>query len=255
MASAARPLREFGITSVGRSFREFAMKLAFCYTRLGAPTYPYIVEPIQLATFVNELERVSSIQGSILEIGVAWGMTSRFLCEHLVASGRTHEKLHAIDTFSSFKAEDVEFEIKNRGKTRTEVSGFGYLDFEAWKRNFKEFPFLMAHQSDCSIFDYASVAPIKFAFIDVDLYLPTLNALRRIYPYLAEGGVLLVDDVKQPCRWDGAFQAYTEFCAEKGLPFQAVGSKMGLIRKEKGITLGRQESAQLRQPAVNQLAE
>ncbi|HUH61358.1 MAG TPA: TylF/MycF/NovP-related O-methyltransferase [Terracidiphilus sp.] len=211
--------------------RNFAMKLAFRFTRLGAPAYPYIVEPIQLATLVSEIERLKDVRGSILEVGVAWGMTSRFICEHLSACGRPWERFYAIDTFESFEPKDVDFEINHRGKTRAQVSGFDYLDFDAWRRNFRNFKFLTALKADCSAFDYEKVAPIKIAFVDVDLYLPTKSALRLIYAQLCEGGVILVDDVVQPSRWDGAYQAYSEFCAEAGLPFQMIGNKMGVIRK------------------------
>lgn len=211
--------------------RNFAMRLAFRYTRLGAPEYPYIVEPIQLATFVSEIERLKDVQGSILEVGVAWGMTSRFICEHLSLCGRAWEKFYAIDTFDSFQPKDVDFEVKHRGKTRAQVSGFDYLNFAAWKRNFRRFKFLTAFEADCSAFDYSRVAPIKLAFLDVDLYLPTKSALHQIYARLCDGGAILVDDVRQPSRWDGAYQAYSEFCAETGLPFQTIGNKMGVIRK------------------------
>jgi len=219
------------MAATAQPIREFAKKLAFRYTRLGAPDYPYIVEPIQLATFVNELEKVRDIPGSILEVGVARGMTTRFLCEHLVASGRTREEFYAIDTFESFIARDVEFEVLHRGKTPGEVSGFSYIDFDVWKRNFRQFKFLTAYKSDCSTFDYTRISPIKFAFLDVDLYLATKSALGQIYANLAEGGVLLVDDVIQPSRWDGAYQAYAEFCTEWELPFRLIGNKMGVIRK------------------------
>jgi hypothetical protein len=219
------------MSTLARPIYDLAKKLAFRYTRLGVPGYPYIVEPIELATIVSELERVRDLTGSILEVGVAWGQTTRFVCEHLVRSGRSEERLYAIDTFESFCPRDVEFEVNHRGKTREEVSGFGYLDFDVWKKNFRKFKFLTAFKADCSTFDYARVAPIKFAFLDVDLYLATLSALRHIYENLVVGGVVLVDDVMQPSRWDGANQAYNEFCAEYGLPAQIIGNKMGIIRK------------------------
>jgi predicted O-methyltransferase YrrM len=219
------------MASTVQPIREFAKKIAFRYASLGAPEYPYIVEPIQLATFVNELERVKNMTGSILEIGVARGMTTRFICEHLVASGRTHEKLCVIDTFQSFVPRDVDYEVKHRGKGPKDIWGFGYIDHESWMRNFRKFPFVTAHKADCATFDYSLVSPIKFAFLDVDLYLATKAALGHIYANLVDGGVILVDDVMQPSRWDGAYQAYCEFCDEVGLPFQQVGSKMGIIRR------------------------
>jgi len=219
------------MASTVQPIRELAKKLAFRYASLGAPEYPYIVEPIQLATFVNELDRVKNTSGSILEIGVSRGMTTRFICEHLVASGRTEERFCVIDTFESFVPKDVRYEVKHRGKAPGEIWGFGYIDYDAWKRNFRKFPFLCAHKADCSTFDYSLVSPIKFAFLDVDLYLATKAALSHIYANLVDGGVILVDDVMRPSRWDGAYQAYSEFCDELGLPFHQVGNKMGIIRR------------------------
>jgi len=219
------------MASLARPICALAKKFAFRYTRLGVPDYPYIVEPIELATIVSELDRVKDLRGAILEVGVAWGQTTRFVCEHLAASGRSSEQYYAIDTFDSFCTKDVEFEVNRRGKTREEVSGFGYLDFEVWKRNFRNFKFLTAVKADCSAFDYARIAPIKLAFLDVDLYLATRSALKKIFRHLTEGGVILVDDVMEPSRWDGANQAYNEFCEQSGLPVQRIGNKMGLIRK------------------------
>jgi hypothetical protein len=219
------------MATLARPICALAKKLAFRYTRLGVPDYPYIVEPIELATLVSELDRVKDMRGSIIEVGVAWGQTTRFVCEHLMASGRRSERFYAIDTFDSFCQRDVEFEVNHRGKTREEVSGFGYLDFEVWKRNFRNFKFLTAVKADCSTFDYSRIAPIKLAFLDVDLYLATRSALKRIYQYLAKGGVVLVDDVMEPSRWDGANQAYNEFCKDSGHPVQVIGNKMGVIRK------------------------
>ena len=219
------------MATMSQPIREFAKRLAFRYTRLGAPDYPYIIEPVQLATLVNELDRVREISGSIIEVGVARGMTTRFICEHLVASGRESEQVYAIDTFDSFCPRDVDFEVKHRGKTPQDVSGFGYINYDSWRRNFREFKFLTACKADCSTFDYASIAPIKWVFLDVDLYLPTKNALKQIYRYMSVGGVAMIDDVLQPCRWDGAYQAYKEFCDEQKLPFQMIGNKMGIIRR------------------------
>jgi predicted O-methyltransferase YrrM len=216
-----------------KALREFAKKVIFRYTRFGAPRYPYNVEPLQLATLVLELERVRNLSGTILEVGVARGMTTRFLCEHLVRSGRTSERVYAIDTFESFNRKDVDFEVAGRGKSKEELAAFGYNDFDTWRKNFSEFPFVVPVKADCSTFDYRSIGPIKLAFLDVDLYRPTKEALKGIMDQLCEGGVVLVDDVK-PDRynWDGAYQAYMEFCSENKVEPEVVGEKCGLIRRE-----------------------
>jgi hypothetical protein len=157
-------------------------------------------------------------------------MTTRFVCEHLIRSERTDQALYAIDTFQSFLKDDIDYEIAKRGETRgKELKGmFGYNDFEIWKKNFSSFPFVKAIQSDCASFDYSTIAPIKLAFLDVDLYLPTKRALPQIYGQLCGGGVIMVDDVQGDF---GARQAYLEFCSTLGMQPSVIGNKCGVIRK------------------------
>jgi hypothetical protein len=199
------------------------------------PKYPFLVDPIQLATLVFEIDRLKNTSGAIAEIGVARGMTTRFVCEHLVKSGYTDQELYAIDTFASFRDNDIDHEVVHRGKRKGDLQGhFGYNDFEVWKRHFSPFPFVKAIQDDCATFDYATIAPIKLVFLDVDLYLPTRRALPRIYEHICEGGIILVDDVLNDSSYDGAFQAYMEFCDELKIGPDIIGNKCGIIRKGTG---------------------
>lgn len=215
-----------------KPLREAAKSFAFKYTRFGSPKYPYNVEPMQLALLVNEIERLRGVAGNLVEIGVARGMTTRFICEHIVAEkmGGTLS-LFAIDTFDSFTKADLDFEVETRGKSLRDLTGFTYNDFDVWKKNFSEFPFVTAIRADCSEVDYGKIGPIKLAFLDVDLYLPIKKTLPRLYDALAAGGSIVVDDVADGNVYDGAFQAYMEFCeANKHLP-NIVGNKCGVIRK------------------------
>ncbi len=211
---------------------EILKKLIFKYTPFGAPKYHYNIEPIQLVSFVNEIERLRNTSGSIVEIGVARGLTTRFICEHIRGSGYSESlKYFALDTFSSFTKEDVDFEVDKRGKRRDELVGFGYNDFDVWCKNFLEFDFLKPIKADCSTYDYRQIGPLKLAFLDVDLYMPTKNALPLIFEQLVPGGVILVDDCLANNRWDGAFQAYQEFCFDNNIPATIIGRKCGYIQK------------------------
>jgi O-methyltransferase len=212
--------------------KELLKKLIFRYTRLGRPNYPYCIEPIQIATLINEIERLKGIQGNIVEIGVARGMTTRLICQHLINENiDNNQTLFCLDTFSSFTPGDLQFEIEKRGKTRQELLGFDYNDYEIWKKNFSQFPFVEPIQTDAAAFDYRKISPIKLAFLDVDLYLPTTKALPKIYEQLVKGGVILVDDIQDKCMWDGAYHAYMEFCHSKGMLPRITGNKCGLIYK------------------------
>jgi predicted O-methyltransferase YrrM len=213
---------------------EFAKKVAFRYTPFGAPRYPYpSIEPIELATLVMEIERLRGRPGVILEIGVARGMTTRFMAEH-IKSNNTGDRLIAIDTFTSFVQSDVAYEVEHRGKRKFEVEGFAYNDFEIWKRNFRAFPFVKAVQADCAVVDYSALGPVKIALLDVDLYLPIKKTLPKLFEALIPDGIILVDDVAPNQTYDGAHQAFYEFCEEQRLAPQLVGNKGGIIRKITG---------------------
>ena len=213
-----------------KPLKELLKQISFKYFKLGAPNYSYNVEPIQLAKLISELIRLDSTEGNILEVGVARGMTTRFICEHL-KNTKFEGIYYAIDTFESFTDSDLEYEVSNRKKDLAQLKGFQYNDFNVWKSHFRDFSFLKAVKSDCGKLDYEEFKPIKLTFLDVDLYLPTLKALNKIYHCTCEGGVILVDDCINNIIYDGAFQAYMEFCAEKGIEPCIIGNKCGIIYK------------------------
>jgi len=216
-----------------KPLKEAAKSVIFKYTSLAAPTYRYNIEPIQLTTLINEIERQKDITGNIVEIGVARGLTTRFLCEHIKKQNLGNSlRLYAIDTFDSFTKEDLDYEVQHRGKVLFDLEAFGYNDFEIWKKNFTDFSFVTAIQSDCSIVDYQKIGPIKLAFLDVDLYLPTQKTLVKLYNELVPGGVIVVDDVLNNNTYDGAYQAYMEFCNLHDMQPEIVGTKCGVIRKK-----------------------
>ena len=206
----------------------------FKYTSFGAPTYHYNVDPIQLSFLVNEIDNLDSISGNVLEIGVARGMTTKFLAEHIKRQSMSNTLIYyALDTFNSFNQEDLEYEVLKRKKKLNDMIAFNYLSLEAWKRNFKEYEFIKPVKCDCSIVDYKLFTPIKLVFLDVDLYLPTKKALDRIYPHLVSGGTIAVDDCTYDTdgRFDGSFKAYEEFVNENNLTLKIVGNRLGIIKK------------------------
>ena len=112
----------------------------------------------------------------------------------------------------------------------SELSGFAYNDFEVWKRNFSKFEFINAIQCDAGKFDFQKIeGGVDFVFLDVDLYQPTINSLRNMKNYLNKGAILLVDDVADNNRWDGAFEAFFEFVKEEDVKYELIGNKCGKI--------------------------
>jgi hypothetical protein len=220
------------VESFFRPLEQMLKSIAFKHTPLGGPRYPYNIEPIQLSTLINEIERLKDIAGNILEIGVARGMTTKFLCQHIVSQNLQEAlTIYAIDTYESFRQQDLDYEVRSRGKKLFELKGFSYIDYDSWRKYFVPYPFVKAIKSDCSIVDYLSLSPIKLTLLDVDLYLPTKAALPKLYAATVSGGVILVDDVEDNKPYDGAYQAYMEFCASQHIAPRVIGNKCGCIYK------------------------
>jgi hypothetical protein len=213
---------------------EFLKKIIFRFTNLANPKYDYNIEPAQLLELLTSIDNFASKtqKSCIVEIGVARGMTTRFLSEHISLKNYDVE-YYCIDTFSSFTDKDLNFEVKKRGKNTKELLGFSYNDYKKWKINFKKFSFIKPIKHDCSTFDFSTIAPINLCFLDVDLYLPTKNTLNNIWDHMAINSTIIVDDVMDNNQWDGAYQAFMEFVNEKKLNYYLVGNKCGVIKKVK----------------------
>ena len=213
-------------------FKELIKKIIFRHTNFGKPNYNYNLEPIQLSKIIESIEYVLSdkenIDSCLLEIGVARGMTSRFIVEHLKSSNYNNN-FYCIDTFSSFTEEDLNYEINVRGKLKNELLGFSYNDFEKWKNNFYEFKMVKPIKADINKYDFTSIEKISFCFLDVDLYKPTINALNNILPCMSNKSIIMVDDVVEEGSWDGSGLAFKEFVNKHSLDYELVGNKCGLI--------------------------
>ena len=202
--------------------KEFVKKLAFRYTKLGDPKYPYNLEPVQLAEIIHGINKAAAGNKivNIYEVGVARGMTTRFICEHIV-SNNFFCNFFCIDTFSGFTENDVEYEVNNRGKS--------YNDFDIFQKNFKEYSFLKPLKIDAAKFDFSKTGKVDFLFLDVDLYKPTRTVLENIKPFLGKNSVVIVDDVLENQWCDGAYDAFMDFVGKNNFKYRIAGNKCGII--------------------------
>jgi O-methyltransferase len=200
--------------------------------RLMAPSYPYKLNPAQLAAMADLIDGTRGAGAAIAEIGVAKGDTSIFLLEHLRTVGDPRTLL-LFDTFAGFTPESIHHEVANRGKSPSNYGVFRYGDEARFQRNLRRAGYrrFQTFKGDASKFDWSSIAPIGAVILDIDLYQPTISVLNGVYPHLILGGGIVLDDCLAGTAWDGSLQAYEEFIAAHGLPFERVGEKGGLVRK------------------------
>ena len=199
---------------------------------LSAPRFRYGLQVSQLCAIANALSATAGSEGSVVEIGVARGMTTVFLNTYLDEL-KDRRRYLAIDTFSGFTPEDVEHEVAHRGKPRKAYFGFTYNDASVFRRNMAHLGFgrVEVLPLDVNRLRPEQLGAVSVALLDVDLYRPTLHALEVAYEMLEPGGYIFVDDVSAGNVYDGADQAFAEFTNRLGLPALRVGEKCGVIRK------------------------
>lgn len=217
------------------SFKESVKYLVYrspVVGKLMSPDFPYKVSPGQLATMVELIESSRDAKGAVIEIGVAQGDTSVFLLEHLRSVG-DDRRLLLFDTFSGFTPSSIEVEVERRGKDRGDYDKFRYGDEGIFNRRLTAAGYsqFQTFRGDASEFDWSSIGPIGAVLLDIDLYQPTKLILEGIYPHLCEGGGIVVDDCVEGGPWDGSLQAYQEFIAAHGMPFERVGNKGAVVRR------------------------
>ncbi len=82
--------------------------------------YDYSFTPRQLAFLVHSLDEVAAVEGDVVEVGCAYGLTTVFLNKHL-ADVASPKRYICVDTFEGFTARDAAYEETARGK-----AGAGY---------------------------------------------------------------------------------------------------------------------------------
>lgn len=214
-----------------RHVPQFLKRAAFRWPILRdvfRPRYQFNIHPSQLVWLANALDATRGSGGCVVEVGVARGMTSMFLLQHMNMSdpSRTY---YCIDTFGGFTARDVAVETAARGKRRGgEFNGFSYADAATFERNlrlcgFRNFKVI---SGDAARVDWSQLPPIDVMLLDVDLYAPTKAVLESSRARWSRGARIMVDDCQAVSanRFDGAGQAYREFCQSAGIEPCYVGA-------------------------------
>jgi len=220
------------MSTMVRETARSAARWVFWFTplrRFMYPKYVYNFTPEQLAFLVGCINKTKPLEGAIYEIGCGAGCTTLFLNRHLQCSG-IKRRYVCIDTFKGFTRSDVSWEILHRGKKAGDYREFA-VNSPQWFRYT-----MRANSCDVvclpmDVQDYQFREKISFCLVDVDLYKPTSYALSNLWPVLEPGGIIVVDDCRERNRWDGAYQAYTEFTKTMGLPETVVLDKLGVVEK------------------------
>lgn len=175
--------------------------LYFCYLCQNSGVdittrYPIISDQIdraELRVIVRELQKTldADVPGDVVELGCYVGTTSLFLQRLL--SGHT-KTLHVYDSFAGLPP-------KNVADASPAGMQFKQGELLATKaqliKHFKQaaLPLPVIHKIWFEHFTPADVPDqISFAFLDGDFYTSILGSLKGIWPKLAQGAIVVVDD-------------------------------------------------------------
>ena len=199
--------------------------------------YRYAFTPAQMSRLTALATEASVRPGDFCEIGCYRGYTTVWLNRHLDAVAPA-KRYWAIDTFGGFVPADVAHEQQARGKDSAEdrraLDKFTVNSQRWFDRTMTLNGITRVTSHAAAVQDFAFPAAARFCYVllDVDLYQPTKVALEKLWPLLSPGGVIVVDDCHAGHVYDGSRQALDEFCTARGLSFEVVELKLGVLRKE-----------------------
>ena len=210
--------------------------------------YEFQMSPRQLCYLAKCIDKIKNVEGSIVEIGCAHGLTTTFLYEYMIDSGFRKEYV-CIDTFAGFTKEDILVEVDDRRKSEFTYTKIFKDNNPVWfrealeTRNITDVSIIQADISELS--ENKLPDQIAFCLVDVDLYRPVLSALNKIYPRMNPDGIIVVDDCwyrPSPSfvpnvaeAYDGAMQAYREFTRKLKIPEHLVEDKLGIIGRNQVV--------------------
>jgi hypothetical protein len=155
-------------------------------------------------------ECLENVDGAVAECGVLRGHFAAYINRYF-----QNRRLYLFDTFTGFDERDTVNESDAIKKWLDVYGGFylpGNTDIVSARCPFPEnLVFKKGYVPDT----FAGLENERFAFVnlDMDLYLPELNALRFFVPRLSKGGVILLHDYFNPSL-HGVKQAVDEFSSE-----------------------------------------
>ncbi len=154
--------------------------------------------------------KVESLKGDVVECGVGKGGTFLFF-SYLVNRDKTKRTIWGFDSFEGFP-EPSEEDASARNPKKGEWSDTSQQFIEdTLKRAYVSLnnaKFVKGFFENT--LDSYSKEPIALLHIDVDLFDSYKLVLEELFPYVAEGGVIMFDEYDHP-NWPGATKAIDEF--------------------------------------------
>ncbi len=193
------------------------------------------LQPERLRFYLDTLSRHADEDGAILEVGCFRGATTVAACQHLRRIGKPARQYMIVDTFSGFASDQFDEDVRlgTPESFRTHFALNPLVLVERTMRYYGLSEVTVVQDDIVKMGEQQLPERVKVCLMDVDLAVPIEAGLRKIWPRLVPGGVILVDDCDAETDWRGAQQGYQRFCADQRLE-EHYEAGFGVLVKEPG---------------------
>jgi hypothetical protein len=218
------------VRRAGPSGQQFDADMEPEFREIFRRCQPYTMTSVQRMYALYQSVRYAigaGIPGAFVECGVWRGGSSMLAALTLRAAGDESRELWLYDTFEGMPepaAVDVDYrKVPARGewqrRATSDRNDWAYASLEEVEANMRSTGYPTANMKlvKGKVEErLPATAPAEIAILrlDTDWFESTLHELRHLYPRLAAGGVLIIDDYGW---WQGAKQATDQFLAESGV--------------------------------------
>lgn len=217
-----KTLHRLGLEIRGVDEADVALSSAGIYEKVR----PYTMtsrERIAAVVAATEYLVANDVAGAIVECGVWRGGSAMAALYALVAANQNDRDIYLYDTFAGMSEPGVndgreEHELFARYKNAQGLSDWCLATLEDVKENVARCNYPLAKMNFVPGKVEETIParmPEKIALLrlDTDWYESTLHELNHLYPRLAEGGILIIDDYG---KWGGCRQAVDEYFEKHG---------------------------------------
>lgn len=192
--------------------------------------YPPIgLKPERAAVYLNALLDRTSLIGDVAEVGCNVGGTAVFACQALRNVGWRGEYF-CFDTFGGFVNEQFEADVAQGTKSHkrhlfsaNSVKLVERITAQHGRSDIRLVVGDATKLADSQLGSYIAV------LADIDLSEPSYEVLKRFWPHVVPGGIMLCDDCVESRHWL-ARDGYEKFCQEYEIkPDYRYG--LGIVRK------------------------
>jgi len=181
---------------------------------------PTCLAPERLYLYLHYLIECKDVPGDIVEIGCNLGGTAA-VARNMTKRLGINKRYLCYDTFDGFVEQQFSSDVGLGTPTRNRhmFSGNSQKLVAKILRRHKAEDVTLIQGDITTIPDSKLPESCSVVLLDIDLAEPTYHALKRFWPRLAPGGVILVDDCPESTDWKARI-GYSRFCQEAGLAEQ-----------------------------------